>query len=125
MKHIIKTPLIFTLITLLITSCNQDIAEPKVENISPSETKTNIADIKPEVTYEVVVESTEEISPAVITTEVILKESKPASKAMKDLVDSLSEEDLANIPIIELDTNNENKPATKPMKQNKKANKAQ
>ncbi len=30
---------------------------------------------------------------------------------MKDLVDNLSEEDLANIPIIKLDANNEPKPA--------------
>ncbi len=125
MIHILKTPTIFVLITLFISSCNQEKTELTAKNSSPAETKSAVADIKDEVTYEVVIETTETISPPVITNEVILMESKPAGKAMKDLVDNLSEEDLANIPIIKLDANNEPKPATKPMKQTKKANKAQ
>jgi hypothetical protein len=104
MKH--YTKIILTLTTLSITSCNQEKTNSKAEKNLPQKETTATPANNDVITYEIVVEETERTSSTTMTNEVVRKESKPVSEAVKRAFENLSEEDKERIPTIQLDPSN-------------------
>ncbi|MGJ8655835.1 MAG: hypothetical protein ACSHX6_05230 [Akkermansiaceae bacterium] len=96
--HLFNVFIISVLSSLAVSSCSKEEASSAASEVSI------LPEDGDEYTYEVGVVEVETVSEVVVDSKVVPLESRPAGKAMRALVESLSEEEKEAIPVIELDS---------------------